>query len=175
MNVEAGLRTALSLGLAFLWLGFGPFEGGLSFFAGVSAIVCVGNSAGQTISRSLVRERGGGGGEGTEERRGDRVEAELQLKLIRLFEHVVPALILKMLLRLHTMLTFSRLRSVWKRSHPSLAPPRTFFGDNVAPPLPSAGLQKGKVLGNVAVAAYWYWYFCLRHLGTTLTHELHVL
>lgn len=54
VNVEAGLRTALSLGLTFLWLRFGPFHGGLSFFAGVTAIVCVGNSAGQTISRSLV-------------------------------------------------------------------------------------------------------------------------
>lgn len=54
VNVEAGLRTALSLGLTFVWLRFGPFEGGLSFFAGVTAVVCVGNSAGQTISRSLV-------------------------------------------------------------------------------------------------------------------------
>ena len=54
VNVEAGLRTALSAGLAFLWLGLGPHSNRLSFFAGVSSIVCVGNSAGQTIARSLV-------------------------------------------------------------------------------------------------------------------------
>ncbi|CAN0374133.1 unnamed protein product, partial [Ectocarpus sp. 12 AP-2014] len=58
VNVEAGLRTTLSLGLVFLWLGFGPFEGGLSFFAGVTAIVCVGGSAGHTISRSLMMTHG---------------------------------------------------------------------------------------------------------------------
>eukprot|EP00903_Cladosiphon_okamuranus_P012797 g11961.t1 len=58
VNVEAGLRTALSLGLTLLWLRFGPFQGGLSFFAGVTATVCVGNSAGQTISRSLMMTHG---------------------------------------------------------------------------------------------------------------------
>lgn len=54
VNVEAGLRTAFSVGLAFLWLGLGPHSNRLSFFAGVSSIICVGNSAGQTIARFLV-------------------------------------------------------------------------------------------------------------------------
>ncbi|CAN0249844.1 unnamed protein product, partial [Laminaria digitata] len=58
VNVEAGLRTALSAGFAFLWLGLGPHSDGLSFFAGVAGIVCVGNSAGQTIARSLEMTHG---------------------------------------------------------------------------------------------------------------------
>lgn len=57
VNVEAGLRTALSAGLAFLWLRLGPHrntDSSLSFFAAVAGIVSVGNSAGQTIARSMV-------------------------------------------------------------------------------------------------------------------------
>lgn len=54
VNVQSGLRTAMSTGFAFLWMGKGPFQGGLSFFAGVTAIVALGKSAGETIDRTLV-------------------------------------------------------------------------------------------------------------------------
>eukprot|EP00904_Undaria_pinnatifida_P008100 jgi/Undpi1/441/HiC_scaffold_1.g00437.m1 len=61
VNVEAGLRTALSAGLAFLWLRLGPHrntDSSLSFFAAVAGIVSVGNSAGQTIARSMEMTHG---------------------------------------------------------------------------------------------------------------------
>ncbi|CAM9216113.1 unnamed protein product [Ascophyllum nodosum] len=57
-NVEAGLRTALSTAIAFLWMSLGPFEGRLTFFTGVTAVICVGNSAGQSIHRSLQMTHG---------------------------------------------------------------------------------------------------------------------
>lgn len=56
VNVESGVRTALSMGFAFLWMGAGPLQGGLSFFAGVTSIVALGKTAGETINRSLVRK-----------------------------------------------------------------------------------------------------------------------
>lgn len=56
MNVETGLRSALAAALAFLWISFGPFSGGLSFFAAVPSIACLGRTAGQTIGTFLVSE-----------------------------------------------------------------------------------------------------------------------
>ncbi|CAM9812048.1 unnamed protein product [Choristocarpus tenellus] len=58
VNVESGLRTAMATSLAFLWRAYGPFDGTLTFFAGVTSIVSVGRTAGETIDRSLQLSRG---------------------------------------------------------------------------------------------------------------------
>lgn len=55
VNIETALRSAMSAAFALLWLGMGPFEGGLSFFTGATSIMCAGNSAGQVFDRFLVR------------------------------------------------------------------------------------------------------------------------